>query len=64
MVEQCRPQGPIILSLTSVAIAAQPFCSLFFVYFSQSVGPCWPHVRQAHMLVMAASMTPVKSDTG
>ena len=62
MAEQCRPKGPITLGLNPLAIAAQPFCSLFFVCFNKSIGPCLPHVRQTHMLIMAASMTPVKSN--
>jgi hypothetical protein len=64
MAEQCRPQGPIIVGLTSLAIAAQPFFGLFVVCFNQTIGPCFPHVRQTHMPIMAASMTTMKSDRG
>ena len=64
MAEQCRPQGPIIVGLTSLAIAAQPFFSLFVVCFNQTIGPCLPHVRQTHMPIMAASRTTMKSDWG
>ncbi len=64
MAEQCIPQGPIIVGLTSLVIAAQPFVSLFFVCFNQTIGPCLSHETQTHMPIMAASMTLVKSDWG
>ncbi len=64
MAEQCRPQGPIIVGLTSLAIAAQLLFGLFVVCFNQTIGPCLPHVRQTHMPIMAASMTAMKSDWG